>query len=152
MSVLLQLPPNGNGLEFFAIEEPVIPFLIPFIDTYVHAGFPSPAEDYTEVSLDLLQHIVDKPHATFYVKVTGNSMEGAGIKDGSILVVDRSRPAVNKSVIIACVNGENTVKRYKKTKDGTWLVPEHPAYDPILVTEDMEFKIWGVVTYIISQP
>lgn len=153
MSILpMPFPDGNNGLEFFAIEEPKQPMLLPYFDSYVKAGFPSPADDYTELSLDLLKHLVDKPHSTFLVRVSGNSMEGAAIKHGSLLVVDRSRRVENNKIIIAYLNGEYTVKRYRKEKGQTWLIPEHPAYDPILVTEDMEFKIWGVVTYIISQP
>jgi SOS-response transcriptional repressor LexA len=84
--------------------------------------------------------------------VKGNSMEGATIKDGSILVVDRSKNVKNENIIIANLNGDFTVKRYRKLKGQVWLIPEHPAYDDVLVTEEMEFQIWGVVTFIINQP
>lgn len=79
-------------------------------------------------------------------------MEAATIVDGSLLVVDRARNVKSNDIIIAVVNGEFTVKRFKKEKGDIWLIPEHPAYDPILVTEDMDFQVWGVVTFIINQP
>jgi len=79
-------------------------------------------------------------------------MEAATICDGSLLVVDRSKTVKNNDIIIAVLNGEFTVKRFKREKGQVWLVPEHPAYDPILITEEMEFQVWGVVTFIINQP
>lgn len=144
---------ESSDLELFALdEEDLETFSIPFYQSRIQAGFPSPADDYQELSLDVLKFLVDSPHSTFCVKVTGNSMEGAAIKHGSILVVDRSKTVQNESIIIAMLNGDFTVKRYRKTKGQVWLIPEHPAYDPVLVTEHMDFQIWGVVTYIITQP
>ena len=79
-------------------------------------------------------------------------MEGATIVDGSLLVVDRSRIVKNNDIVIAVINGEYTVKRFRRDKGKVWLIPEHAAYEPILVTESMEFIVWGVVTFIINQP
>jgi DNA polymerase V len=144
---------DSKLLEIFALEEEdLATHPIPLYESSVQAGFPSPADDYVELSLDVLKFLVDKPYSTFCVKVKGNSMEGATIKDGSILVVDRSKDVKNENIIIANLNGDFTVKRYRKIKGQVWLIPEHPAYDPVLVTEEMEFQIWGVVTFIINQP
>ncbi len=144
---------ESEHLELFALEEEDFEtYSIPLYQSRVQAGFPSPADDYMELSLDVLKFLVDKPYSTFCVKVKGNSMEGAAIKDGSILVVDRSKNVKNEDIIIATLNGDFTVKRYQKNKGQVWLIPEHPAYDRVLVTEEMEFQIWGVVTYIITQP
>ena len=152
MSQLFLLPETPKGWEIYTLEEPENSMYLPYIDSYIMAGFPSPAEDYTELSLDLLKHMVDKPHATFIVRVKGNSMEGATIVDGSLLVVDRSRNVSNNDIIIAVLEGEYTVKRFRKEKGQIWLIPEHPAYDPVLITSDMNFQVWGVVTFIINQP
>jgi DNA polymerase V len=144
---------HSKLLEIFALEaEDLEAHTIPLYQSNVQAGFPSPADDYVELSLDVLKFLVDKPYSTFCVKVKGNSMEGAAIKDGSILIVDRSKDVKNENIIIANLNGDFTVKRYRKLKGQVWLIPEHPAYDPVLITEDMEFQIWGVVTFIINQP
>ncbi|WP_247236351.1 LexA family transcriptional regulator [Telluribacter sp. SYSU D00476] len=124
---------------------------LPLYLTPVQAGFPSPADDYIELSLDLNEHLIDKPHSTFCVRVQGNSMLGANIHPGDILVVDRSRPACHGKVVVAVVNGEFTVKRLSVTNEGTYLMPEHPAYQPIPIEQDMDVQIWGVVTYTIHK-
>lgn len=152
MTHSLHLPNGPNGLEIYDIETPEHSVILPYYSSSVQAGFPSPADDYVELSLDLLKFMVDKPHATFCVRVKGNSMEGATIVDGSLLVVDRSKTVKNNDIIIAVLNGEYTVKRFRKEKGNVWLIPEHPAYEQILVKEDMDFQIWGVVTFIINQP
>jgi DNA polymerase V len=152
MTLSLHLPNGPNGLEIYAIEAPETSVILPFYDSCVQAGFPSPADDYVELSLDLLKYMVDKPHSTFCVRVKGNSMEGATIVDGSLLVVDRSKTVTNNDIIIAVLNGEYTVKRFRKEKGEIWLIPEHAAYDRVLVTTEMDFQIWGVVTFIINKP
>ncbi|MBN2539015.1 MAG: translesion error-prone DNA polymerase V autoproteolytic subunit [Deltaproteobacteria bacterium] len=119
-------------------------FMVP-----VSAGFPSPAEDYIEGKLDLNQYLVKHPAATFFVKVTGNSMIDAGIHDGDILIVDRSLKPVNKKVVIAVVNGELTVRRIRVTKDKVFLISENKDYKPLQIEEEMGFEVWGVVTNVI---
>ncbi|HPQ44255.1 MAG TPA: translesion error-prone DNA polymerase V autoproteolytic subunit [Syntrophales bacterium] len=119
-------------------------FMVP-----VSAGFPSPAEDYIEAKLDLNQYLVKNPIATFFVKVSGNSMIDAGIHDGDILIVDRSLKPVNNRVIIAVLNGELTVRRIRITKNSIFLISENKDYKPIQVEEDMGFEVWGVVTNVI---
>ncbi|TDB66838.1 LexA family protein [Arundinibacter roseus] len=125
--------------------------LLPLYVSPIQAGFPSPADDYIELELNLNEHLIQNPSATFCVKVKGNSMEGANIHAGDILLVDRSKPATSGKVVVAVLNGEFTVKRLLLTEKGTYLVPEHPAYKPIPISEDSEFQIWGVVTYTIHK-
>lgn len=115
----------------------------------VSAGFPSPADDFLERNLDLNSYLIKHPSATFFVRVQGDSMIGSGIRSGDILIVDRAiRDAANK-IAIALINGEFTVKKIKKTGDKLWLMPSNPRYRPLEITSDMNFEIWGVVTYVI---
>jgi DNA polymerase V len=115
----------------------------------VAAGFPSPAEDYIEGSLDLNKHLIKHPAATFFVKVTGDSMLNAGIHPDDILIVDRSIEPVNNKVVIAVLNGELTVKRLKLKNSKIFLIPENINYSPIEIDEGTDFEIWGVVTNVI---
>ena len=117
----------------------------------VSAGFPSPADDYIERNLDLNEHLIQNPAATFFVRVGGDSMTGAGINHGDILIVDRSLDPANGKIIIAIVNGELTVKRLVKTADSCNLIAENPAYESIEVSTDSDFEVWGVVTFAIHQ-
>ncbi len=123
--------------------------LLPFYSSPVSAGFPSPADDHLQKRLDLLQHIVKHPSATFYLRVKGDSMRDANLRDGDILVVDRAEPAVHNSIIVAGLYDEYVCKRLYKKNGIIRLMPENPAYKPIEVTEDMGFEIFGVVTYIL---
>jgi DNA polymerase V len=115
----------------------------------VQAGFPSPADDYIETGLDLNDHLIQRPNATFFVRVQGDSMEKAGIYDGSILIVDRAVEAEDGSIVVAAVDGELTVKRLQVARDRCWLVPEHNQYDAIEVTGEREMVVWGVVQHVI---
>ncbi|BDQ37751.1 umuD protein [Pseudodesulfovibrio nedwellii] len=117
----------------------------------VPAGFPSPAEEYFEKTLDLNEHLVPRPEATFFVRVCGDSMIGAAIHHDDLLVVDRSRTPRSGDVIIACVDGEFTVKRLRKTATGLELAPENPEYPPVPLSEDTDFQVWGVVQHVIHK-
>ncbi|MCK9293480.1 MAG: translesion error-prone DNA polymerase V autoproteolytic subunit [Desulfobulbaceae bacterium] len=117
----------------------------------VSAGFPSPADDYIDRLLDLNELLIKNPPATFFVKVAGDSMTGAGIYDGGILIVDRSIEATNGRIVIAAVNGELTVKRLIKSNDSCRLVAENANYEPLEITEESQCEIWGVVTGVIHQ-
>ncbi len=114
----------------------------------VSAGFPSPAADYEEDKLDLNRYLIKNPAATFFVRVTGDSMMGAGIYSGDLLVVDRSLEPRDKSVVIAVIDGELTVKRIRIGKKIT-LEPENENYSVQQITEDTDFQVWGVVTNVI---
>ena len=119
-------------------------FLVP-----VSAGFPSPADDYLEDNLDLNQHLIKHEAATFFVKVRGDSMIGAGIHSGDLLIVDRALEPTDNSVVIAVVNGELTVKRISKRNGKLSLIPENGNYTPISITTFTDFEVWGVVTHVI---
>ena len=120
-------------------------------ETAVPAGFPSPAGDYEEDKLDLNSHLVRNPAATFFVRVTGDSMIGAGIHHGDLLIVDRSLEPKDRSVVIAVLNGELTVKRIRMKHHKITLEPENHNYFAQEVTEDAEFEVWGVVTNVIHK-
>lgn len=124
-------------------------YTIPFVLSPVCAGFPSPATDYIDKKIDLNEHIVKHPEATFYVKCQGNSMLGAGIHPGDILVVDRSLTPMHGNIVIAIIDGEFTVKKLVVRDKKVFLVAENPNYANISITEGMEFEIWGVVTTAI---
>ena len=113
----------------------------------VVAGFPSPAEQYLEPPLDLNELLVKRPAATYFVRVQGDSMSGAGISDGDILVVDRSVPAEHNRIVIAALDGELTVKRLVRQRGRVYLAPENPDYPKIDITNREYVHIWGVVTY-----
>jgi DNA polymerase V len=117
----------------------------------VPAGFPSPAADYEEDKLDLNKHLIRHPAATFFVRSIGDSMLGAGIHCGDLLVVDRSLEPRDRSVVIAAVNGELTVKRIRIRKKKITLEPENESYRVQKINENMEFEIWGVVTSVIHE-
>ncbi len=117
----------------------------------VEAGFPSPAEDHIEKTLDINELLIVHPAATFFVRVAGDSMIGASIQDGDILVVDRSKKPVDGKIVIALVNGEYTVKRLSIEGDVIELRPENPDYSPIQLSGMDELIVWGVVTGLARQ-
>ena len=117
----------------------------------VYAGFPSPAEDHLDLELDLNEHLIKHPAATFYVYAKGDSMINAGIHDGDLLIVDRSLDPGLRSIIIAVINGEFTVKRIQKINKELYLIPDNNLYKPIKITEDINFQIWGIVTHAIHK-
>lgn len=124
---------------------------LPEASASVQGGFPSPADDYIERRLDLNELVIKHPAATFYVKVEGNSMEGAGIYSGDTLVVDRSLPAASGKIVVAVLDGEFTVKRLVIEGKQTFLQPENPAFERIEVKKEHDFQVWGVVTYVIHK-
>lgn len=117
----------------------------------VEAGFLTPTEDFKEGKLDLNKHLITNPPASFFVRVKGDSMVDAGIYEGSLLLVDRSLEPLPGKIIIAVINGELTVKRLKKKGGIIALSPENPSYSDIVVTPEMDFTTWGVVTAVINK-
>lgn len=124
---------------------------IPFYDVSVKAGFPSPAEDYITKKLDLHDLVVYNPTATFFIRVSGDSMVDATIFDGDVLIIDRSLPVVTGKIILAFLDGEFTVKTYVKTASGVRLVAANPAYKDIIIQPETDFRVWGVVTHTIHK-
>jgi DNA polymerase V len=124
----------------------------PLIGTRVPAGFPSPAQDYIEDLLDLNEYLIAHPAATYFIRVEGNSMLNAGIHSGDILIVDRALEATSNKVVIAILDGELTVKRLMIDQHGNYLLlAENKDYQPIRINQDIQFSIWGVVTYVIHK-
>jgi DNA polymerase V len=117
----------------------------------VPAGFPSPAEDYIEKSINLHNYIIKNPPATYFVKVEGDSMTEAGIFSGDILVVDRSLEPTHNKIVIAVLDGELTVKRLIKTKSGVSLKAENKDHPDITVPDEGDLTIWGIVTTVIHK-
>jgi len=137
-------------LSVMVAEE--LPLILPLYAGRVPAGFPSPAEDYLEAQLDLNEYLVRNKAATFLMWVEGNSMTGAGIFHGDLIVVDRAAEPVSGSIVVAAVNGEHTVKRLRRTSDCVWLEPANPEFRPIRVDHDAELRIFGVVQYSVHNP
>lgn len=115
----------------------------------VVAGFPSPAEQYVEPPLDLNELLIKRPAATFFIRVSGESMIGEGIHDGDILVVDRSLKPANDDVIVASVDGEFTVKTFRKDKEGVHLIPANPDFPVITLKPGQELDYFGKVTAFV---
>ena len=124
---------------------------IPLAQNGVSAGFPSPADDFKELRISIEQEVVKNEEATFYARVAGESMQGAGLDDGDLLVIDRSKEPQDNNIAVCFVDGEFTVKRLKVEADCIYLIPENKKYKPIQVTEDNELIIWGVVTFVVKK-
>lgn len=117
----------------------------------VNCGWPSPAEDYIDQQLNLHELVVKNPPATFFLRGCGDSMIGAGIHDGDLLIVDRSVEALPNRVVIAALDGELLVKKLARKKDRTFLLPANPDYPEIDITHREYVHIWGVVTYVLHK-
>lgn len=124
---------------------------IPLANTGVSAGFPSPADDFKELRISIDQEVVKNEEATFYARVAGQSMQGAGLDDGDLLVIYRSKEPLDNAIAVCFIDGEFTVKRLKVEAECVYLMAENPNYSPIKVTEDNELIIWGVVTYVVKK-
>ena len=124
---------------------------LPYADGGIQAGFPSPAQDYITETFDLNYELVKHPAATFYGKVKGDSMIEEGIEEGDMLIIDRSLEPVDDDLVVCCVDGEFTLKRIRFEKNRVWLIPSNEMFDPILVTPDHNFIVWGVVTHTIKK-
>jgi len=122
---------------------------LPLFLSRISAGFPSPADDYIEGKLSLDEHLVRQPEATFFLRVQGDSMIGAGIHDGDLLIVDKSLTAQHNNIVIAEVFGELTVKRLHDQGGVVLLLAENTAYRPIVINEESQLVIWGVVTNVV---
>lgn len=124
---------------------------LPLAAEEVRAGFPSPAEDCLEGSIDLNRVLVSHPAATFYARVAGDSMEEAGIGEGDLLVIDKLIEPQEGDIVVAFLDGEFTLKRFRRDGNGVWLEPANPDYPPIRIGAESDFRIWGVVTYNIRR-
>ena len=122
-----------------------------FYDTKVQAGFPSPAEDHLEQRLDLNTLVIENPSATFFVRVAGESMKDIGITDGDILVVDRSIESWENRIVVAVIDSEFTIKRFTTRNETVVLEAENPDYPAIKITPEMDFSVWGVVSWTLKK-
>jgi DNA polymerase V len=141
---------SNKSLVFFKPNEDNIKE-ISLAQTGVSAGFPSPADDFKELRISIDQEVVKNEEATFYARVDGQSMQGAGLDDGDLLVIDRSKEPEDNTIAVCFIDGEFTVKRLKVEAECIFLMPENPNYKPIKVTEDNQLIIWGVVTYVVKK-
>jgi len=139
---------KSKTLEFYSSEQDVS-LNLPYFQNGVSAGFPSPAEDHIDSKIDLNQLLIEHPSATYYVRVNGDSMLDAGILNGDLLIVDRSLEVINNSIVVAYIDGDFTVKRIRKNKNKLFLQAENNKYQPIEITEEMDFELFGVVAHAI---
>ncbi len=151
-AVYLQLLTNFfccmNQVEILGLIEPLAQ-AIPFVDFRLPCGFPSPAADYESELVDLNRLMLRHPDASFLARASGQSMVGAGIHDGDVLAVDRSMRAQDGDVVVACIEGEYTVKRLRKRVNSVVLEAENAAYAPIEVHNAEDLRIWGVVVAVL---
>ena len=144
-------PIRSKVLEPIRLDD-ILGIKIPLYASYISAGFPSPADDYLEDQIDLSKYLIQNPISTYMMRVKGDSMKDANIHDGDILVIDKALKPENGLPIICFLNGEFTVKTFKRIKEKAFLMPANPAYKPIEVTEEMNLGIWGVVVWILHKP
>jgi DNA polymerase V len=121
------------------------------VEQGISAGFPSPADDFREIRISLDKELVKNKESTFYARVSGDSMVGAGLDDGDLLVIDRSLSPESGKIAICFIDGDFTVKRIKKEKDKLYLIPENKEYKRIEIKEENELFIWGIVVYVIKK-
>ena len=124
---------------------------IPLFEGGVSAGFPSPAQDFSEHSIDLNLALIKNPVSTFFTRVSGDSMKDLGIFNGDLLVIDKSLDPIDGKIAVCFIDGEFTLKRISLEKESCWLMPANDNYKPIKVTEENDFIVWGIVTYSIKE-
>lgn len=123
---------------------------LPYVKNGISAGFPSPADDFSDTGIDLNKELIKNPSSTFYGKVRGNSMKDLGINNGDLLIIDKSLEPQNGKIAVCYIDGEFTVKKIKIEKDCCWLIPANEAYKPVKVTKENNFIIWGIVIHVVK--
>ena len=139
----------SSTLDFYSANTESV-LSLPLMEGGINAGFPSPAQDYIDLKIDLNKTLIANPSSTFYGVVKGFSMQDAGIVDGDILIIDKSLEPQDGDTAVCFIDGEFTLKYVKIEPDAVFLVPANPNFKPIKVTEENNFCIWGVVTYSIK--
>jgi DNA polymerase V len=139
-----------DELAFYSLDAENLEYINLF-EGSVPAGFPSPADDAMDLDLNLHDHLVRNPSHTFCVKAIGESMKDAGIQSGDVMLVDRAIEPENRSIVLAVIDSEFTVKRVNVSDNKLYLMPENENFTPIEITKEMDFKVWGVVTYVIHK-
>ncbi|HMU97633.1 MAG TPA: translesion error-prone DNA polymerase V autoproteolytic subunit [Chitinophagales bacterium] len=140
---------TGSIIDIFSANTET-KLALPYVEEGISAGFPSPALDFVDLTIDLNRHLIKNPSATFYGKVKGDSLKNAGINNGDLLVIDRSLDPINGKIAVCFIDGEFTAKRIQILKNEIWLVPENENYPSIQITEENNFIIWGIVTHAIK--
>ena len=140
---------SGNRIDLFSADTQS-ELALPYIDQGISAGFPSPALDFIDITIDLNKQLIKHPSATFYGRVKGFSLKNAGIDNGDLMIIDRSLEPKNGKIAVCFIDGEFTAKRIKMAENEIWLLPENEQFSPIRVTEENEFIVWGIVTHIIK--
>ena len=141
----------GPVLDFFTPDF-TTQLELPLACTAIAAGFPSPAEEYLDLALDLNKELIKHPAATFYARVKGDSMVDAGIQDGDLLVIDKALEPKEGSIAVCYLDGEFTVKRLAVREECVYLMPANAEFKPIKITEENDFLVWGLVAYVIHKP
>ncbi len=141
----------NKNIDIFSPLEESCEQPLPLADSRVAAGFPSPAEDYATMHLDLNRELIKNPASTFYARVSGVSMIDEGINDGDLLVIDKSIEPYDGCLAVCYVDGDFTLKRFERHSDYGLLVPANKEYKPIKITSENDFIIWGIVTYVIKR-
>ena len=140
---------SSSTIDFYSANTETV-LALPLVDGGIAAGFPSPAQDYFDLKIDLNKELIANPLSTFYGRVKGASMQDAGIVEGDILVIDKSIEPQDGDTAVCYIDGEFTLKYIKIESDAVYLIPANPNFKPIKVTENNNFCIWGVVTYSIK--
>lgn len=140
---------KSTHFTFYRITNTDNPIIANYLQT-IPAGFPSPAADYIQEEIDFNALLMPRPSSTYVVRVQGDSMIEAFIPNNALLVVDRSIKPANNHIVVAIVDSEFTIKRFIKNSSGIRLMPANPKFNPIPITEGMEFSVWGTVTRIIT--
>ena len=130
-------------------KKPGTTALIPLVGSTIHAGFESPAADYEEESIDLNEHVSKHPYATFYAKCKGDCMNGSGIYNDDLLVVDKSLKPTNGDIVVGMMDGEFILRAYLRIGNDEYLMPDNIKYKPIKRSETTQFEIWGVVPHSV---
>ncbi len=142
---------NNQEIDNIYSSDTEIHLELPLSSSGISAGFPSPAQDSSDLKLDLNRELVQNPASTFYARVSGVSMIGDGVDDGDLLVIDRSIAPYSGALAVCYIDGEFTLKRFQDEGSYGLLVPANPDYQPIKVTAENDFMIWGIVRYLIKK-
>ena len=139
-----------NKLAFYALDKSKLDD-IPIFGDAVPAGPTSPIHDYLDMDLNLHDFLVQNPADTFCVRAIGDSMIDANIQSGDVMIVDKALEPKNNDIVLAILNGEFTVKHIRKSDGELYLMPANNNYQPLKITSEVDFKVWGVVTFIIQK-
>ena len=138
------------GLKIYSIAADT-ELILPLIESGISAGFPSPAADFLDATIDLNKHLIKHPSTTYIAFVDGVSMIDAGIGDKNLLIIDKSLEPADGKIAVCVIDGEFILKRLKVDKEGVWLMPANAKFKPTKITEYQNFEIWGIVTYSIQK-